>query len=114
MNYILKDNKKQVYRHGEIHFVLIDKLPDGIEKEKTNVIMKGSHGHDHSFKGGKLYLKNVDEFVFGYFIAENTILYHPEHGEGKGKLLKAKLPNGIYELRRQNEYTPDGLKPVID
>lgn len=105
---------KKVFRHGELAFVSIDKLPNGLKKENTKTIVKGSHRHDHTFDNGKIFFKNVGEFIIGYFVANNTTLYHEEHGEGKGKLKKAKLPNGIYEIRKQQEYTPEGLKPVVD
>ena len=105
---------KKCYRHGEICFVKIDKLPNGLKKENSKIIVKGSHGHDHTFDTGKLYFKKENDFVIGYFVSENTTLFHEEHGEGKGLLKKAKLPNGIYEIRKQQEYTPEGLKPVID
>lgn len=105
---------KKAFRHGEVLFVKIDKLPDGLKKSESKIIVKGSHGHDHTFDSGKLYLRNVNNFVIGYFVANNTTLFHPEHGAGKGQLKKAKIPNGIYEIRKQQEYTPDGLKPVVD
>lgn len=102
--------KKQLaYRHGEITFLLIDKLPDNLEEVKQKEFLKGSHGHPHTFDNGKLYLKNVDEFVFGYFVAKNTKLFHPEHSP-KG----AKLPDGIYELRRQVEFVNGELRVIFD
>ena len=53
--------------------------------------------------------------VFGYFMAKNTTLLHADHGEKtKASLKKARLPNGIYELRKQTEHTPQGLVPVRD
>lgn len=105
---------KKSFRHGEILFVEIEKLPEGLKKEQTKIIVKGSHGHDHTFDNGKIYFKKTGDFIIGYFVAENTTLFHPEHGVGKGNLKKAKLPNGIYAIHKQVEYTPEGLKPVID
>ena len=101
--------QKELYRHGEIIFKTIESLPTGLKKTETNLIMTGSGSNPHTFKGGKIYLKTVDEYVFGYFQAKNTKLYHCEHSPD-GVL----LPNGYYEIRRAVEYTPDGLKPVID
>jgi hypothetical protein len=107
--------KQKLWRHGEIIFRKIDKLPEDLIESKTKTFIKGKSNNLHTFDNGKLYLKNIDNYVFGYFIAENTKLYHIEHGDIKnGKLLEAILPNGIYELRRQNEFTPTGLKQVID
>lgn len=69
--------------------------------------MSGSHGHDHTINQGKIYLKKVNDFVFGYLIAKDTEIQHEEHGNHK-------IPDGVYELRGQQEYTPQGLIPVID
>lgn len=97
-------------RHGEICFVKISKLPKGLKLSDSKVLIQGSHGNSHSFDNGKLYFQKVDEYVFGYFVAKGTTLLHAEHGKnGKGK-----LPDGIYELRRQIECTPQGLIPVKD
>jgi hypothetical protein len=103
-------SKLKVTRHGEILFVPIKKLPDGLKESKTNEIMRGSSNNPHSFDQGKIYLWEVDQYIFGYFVAKNTTLLHAEHGDDH----KAELPNGIYELRRACEKLPDGLRPVID
>ena len=108
---------KKAVRHGEICFLAIDKLPDDLEKESNQKeFLKGSHGNAHTFDNGELYLKDVDENVFGYFKAKDTTLFHVEHGEKKDgkKLREAKLPDGIYELRRQVEIVNEEMKPVID
>lgn len=102
---------KKVFRHGEICLLSISKLPTGLKETKTNILMRGSHGHDHTFVGGKFYEKKENDFVFGYFKAKDTSLLHPEHSP---KIGDAKLPDGNYQLLKQNEYTPAGLVPVID
>lgn len=101
----------KAFRHGEIAFVKISKLPKGLKETKTNLLMAGSHGNAHTFNTGKLYLKKENDFVFGYFIAKDTNLLHPEHSP---KIGDAKLPDGIYQLIKQQEFTPAGLVPVID
>lgn len=106
---------KGLYRHGEVGFVKIVELPGDLIQSGIKVIMKGSHGNDHTFDNGKLYLlennKNsfVNSFVFGYFVAKNTKLFHPEHSP-QGIV----LPNGAYQLVKQQEFTPEGLLPVVD
>ena len=101
-------------RHGEIAFEIIDSLPKDLEKSDSKEFLKGSHGHSHSFDNGDLYLKDEDEYIFGYFEAKDTTLFHEEHGEGTDTLKQAKLPDGIYRLRRANETINDELKLVID
>ena len=102
--------KQKIYRHGEIAFLQIAKLPKGLKEEKTKILMSGSHGNSHTFDNGKLYLKKENDFVFGYFVAKDTSLIHPEHSPNG----EAKLPNGIYQLIKQQEFTPQGLVPIID
>ena len=107
--------KTQLYRHGEIVFEKIDNLPPDLEEKKTNTFAEGKTGNSHTFKGGKLYLKNEDEFIYGYFKAQNTKLFHSEHGEKKeGILLSVELPNGFYRLRKQNEFINGELRVVVD
>ena len=99
----------EAYRHGEICFVKVDSIPEGLEPTKTNIFAKGKTGNSHTFKGGEIYLQNEGMYIIGYLKAKNTKLYHSEHSpEG------AKIPDGNYQLRRQVEHTPEGLKPVID
>lgn len=106
---------KKAYRHGEIALVKIDKLPKGIEKSDSKVLMSGSHGNSHTIDNGIFYPKTDDQYIFGYLEAKNTNLLHSEHGNSKKGLLKsAKIEDGFYELRKQHEHTPQGLSPVID
>jgi hypothetical protein len=104
---------KKAFRHGEIGFIVIDSLPENLEPSKNNIIVEGSHGNNHSFKGGVFYPKN-DDYIIGYFKAEKTILLHADHGDTKGPIKEAKLPDGFYEVRKQKEFINNELKPVID
>lgn len=96
-----------IVRQGDLVLKKIKKLPTGLTETKVKVMVTGSHGHNHSFDTGKLYFTPVDTYVFGYLVAKGTSIDHPEHGG-------MKLENGVYELRKQQEYTPQGLVPVID
>lgn len=102
--------KNKAYRHGEILLKKIDKIPSGLKESNKKVFMVGSHGNNHSFDNGKLYLKEEENGVFGYLKAKGTSLFHPEHGGKDGESIK----DGNYQLIKQVEYTPDGLVPVID
>ena len=109
-------NKIKVYRHGEIAFIEIAKLPEGPVKSESKVIIEGSHKNSHSINQGEIYFKKVNDFVFGYLVAKNTKLLHPEHGKIiKGQELReSSIPNGVYELRKQQEFINSEMKPVID
>ena len=104
------------YRHGDLALISIEKLPEGLVETKSKVIMTGSGGNNHTFNNGKLYLKNVNQFVIGYFEAiEDTKLFHIEHGcKSEGTLKEASIEKGFYEIRKQCEDTHTGMKRVID
>jgi hypothetical protein len=104
------------YRHGDLCLIGIKELPQDLKPSKTKILMVGSGGNNHSINKGTVYIKNVDEFVFGYLEAKDTKLLHIEHGKKvKGKELReAKIEDGIYELRKQMENTHSGMKQVID
>lgn len=99
--------KSLLYRHGDIALVKIAKLPTKLKETKTLVLETGSHGHNHSINKGKVYFKKDGEHIFGYLVAKGTSLDHEEHG-------KLELEDGVYELRKQTEFTPQGLIPVVD
>jgi len=106
--------KKQAYRHGELLFVETEKIPQEAKLKKTDILLIGSGSNPHTFKGGKFYELNKD-VVFGYFEAKNTKLYHLQHGVKKvGKLKESKLSDGIYELRKGQEFVNSEMKPIID
>lgn len=114
MKYILdKNGKKQVWRHGEVFLVLVDSIPKkGVKKSISKTFMVGSHGHNHDIDNGEIYfLDEKEEFVFGYLKAKNTNLIHEEHKDETGS---AKIPDGNYQLIKQQEITPKGLIPIRD
>lgn len=102
-------------RHGDMALILINKLPDGLTHSKTDVLMRGSHNNAHRFTKGISYQKNEGNFIIGYFEAlKGCKLLHPEHGTGKGKEKEAKIPIGLYQVRKQNEVLANELKQVVD
>ena len=101
--------KQKAWRHGEIVFLKVTSIPK-LAETKSNIFAKGSHGHDHSFKGGKMYLLEKPEgFIIGYFVAKDTKLFHDEHSP-KG----CELPNGKYQIIKQQEFINKEMVQVID
>ena len=105
------------YRHGDMALIKIKELPQGLKKSASKILMTGSGGNHHKYDVGEFYLIKPKGFVVGYFVATNkTKLLHCEHGKKiKGKQLReAKIDAGIYELRKQQESTHEGMRPVED
>ena len=98
---------KKAYRHGENLLIKIEALPSDVQLLKTNIFATGSSNNNHSITTGKLF-KNETGL---YLEAKNTCLIHPEHSPKKGD---AQIEDGFYQIKTQVEYTPEGLKPVID
>jgi hypothetical protein len=99
--------KLKAYRHGENILIQIEKLPEEVQELKTNIFATGSSNNNHSITTGKLFKKEDDLFLE----AKNTSLLHPEHSPNIGD---AQIEDGFYQIKTQVEYTPEGLKPVID
>ena len=107
--------KTIVIRHGDLALVKIDKLPGGLQPSTTHTLMQGSGGNNHDVRNGTAYLKEVDQFVFGYLVAdEGCTLLHPDHGTGTGAIKTANIPVGTYELRRQFEHKHESMVQVVD
>ncbi len=106
------------YRHGDLCLVSVDKLPDGLMPSDSKILMIGSGGNNHEFGQGTFYPNpHDDQFIIGFLEApQGTKLFHPDHGqlvEGSSRR-EAELPPGNYELRKQQEYTHEGMRAVVD
>ncbi len=103
------------YRHGDLALIGIEKLPEGLTKSDSKILMTGSHGNNHEFDNGEFYPKRVNDFIFGYFVSNNTTLKHPDHGDKNINGFKySKIVNKVYELRNQIEDTNEGMRKVED
>jgi hypothetical protein len=99
----------KAFRHGDIALLKVISIPKEAKKSDSKVLMVGSHQNNHSFTNGKFYELKQGDYIIGYLEAKNTKLFHPEHSPNG-----VKIPNGVYEIRKQCEYTPSGLIPVVD
>jgi hypothetical protein len=98
-----------LYRHGDIMIATIDELPSGVHMREDVILARGeSTGHMHRIEvpataelwevQGQLYLKVV---------ATSARLVHEEHKP-------IELPQGMYRVWPQREYSPKKIRPVYD
>jgi hypothetical protein len=110
--------KTQIVRWGDIALEKIDALPTGLKKATTHTVLQtGSSGHPHKVENCDIYFKNVSNYIIGYLVVKkNGKLLHAEHGKYvKGRNLKeGSIREGTYAIRRQQEKTHEGMRPVVD
>jgi hypothetical protein len=89
-------------RQGDILFIKVDKLPEKRTPKADRVVALGEvTGHSHRVVGGNLF-----ESDFGMFVESDgdTEIVHDEHGP-------ITLPEGIFQVRRQVEFTESAAAP---
>ena len=88
----------ETYRQGDVLLIRTEKLPEGL-KAKDNILAYGEvTGHHHKLMGGaRVYLTTNGQQVVQ--VVKPTQLVHEEHGQ-------IEIPEGIYEVRIQREYSP--------
>jgi len=111
--------KKQAIRHWDVLLVKIDKLPTWLNKSSSNIFLAWKN-NNHMIDKGSIYITKdpntlrESEFLYGYLVAKDTTLIHNEHSPISDENRNALIPNGVYELFKQKEATPDGFKVVLD
>ena len=104
---------KKIWRQGDVLFVAIESVPKGGKKRASGHILEGeATGHVHRVAEADLDAAEVLEFGEGQLYlsvsAEGGIsIVHEEHKT-------IALPVGDYEVVRQREYQPEGLRNVAD
>ncbi len=102
--------KQKQYRQGDLLFVWISKLPSGpYHKRENGHILEGeATGHVHRL--ADLDKADVAEIEAGLFLSVSDAgvsIIHEEHAP-------VGLPAGLYEVRRQREYSPEEIRNVAD
>lgn len=103
---------QKIYRQGDVLITTVDELPEG-KREKVKPV-RGRHvlaegeatGHAHAVRavGVVMCIIGIRRFLE---VQQEAIVQHEEHGE-------IPLPPGNYEITRQREYRPEGIRQVAD
>lgn len=103
---------------GDMLIRKIDKLPtNAIQAKDENghyVLAHSETGHNHVVKADpnvKFYTAANDNFI-AYLVVDNTT--QVEHLRGWDTHDPIEVKKGIYEIRRQREYTPEGWRRAAD
>ncbi len=89
-----------------------DVTPISAEKGR-HVVAHSETGHDHTIAEpeAQLYQAANDPMVM-YLVVDNTA--DLIHNRGFDTHAPIRIDKGIYEIRRQREYTPEGWRRVAD
>lgn len=113
---------KNCAAQGDLYIRRIEKLPEGakhIDAEKGKYVVAHSEtGHNHVItERSNVSLFSGDDPMISYLQvveasdATETLLEHLRSFDTHETI---KLPVGIFEIRRQREYTPEGWRRVED
>jgi len=91
----------KIYRHGDLSFHPIEKLPEGLKKSKDNVLARGEHtGHKHIITaevGNCDVYQNDKTGELVVVVDGKASLVHEEH-----KTLI--FETGIYRMKQEREF----------
>lgn len=109
---------KNMAAQGDVLFKRIDKLPEGLTEAKAEngkfVVAHSETGHHHTLleKNAQLLIDQTNEFIAYLKVgAGGAVLEHERSFDTHESL---KFDEGIYEVRRQREYTPQGYRRAAD
>lgn len=101
---------------GDIYIRRIDKLPDGVvpvEPENGRVIVTHSEtGHHHVMTVERTRAYRLPDSIMDIFlVTEGDTLEHLRAFDTHAPI---EFDAGVYHVRRQREYTPEGFRRVED
>jgi hypothetical protein len=112
---------KEMGAQGDVLFRRIDKLPAGVMEQKNEgpiVVAHSETGHHHTVDGAaaKLFDKATRDPMICYLqlASDHVDVVHHRPHDTHETLRLAGGAGSIYEVRRQEEYTPEGWRRVED
>ncbi len=100
--------KNLMIRQGDLLFIPVEKLPKETRETKETVLAKGeSTGHAHRLSPGAQAAILMAGTIMYLRVVQACQVVHEEHKA-------VDLQEGLYEVRRQAEYSPNGWRQVND
>lgn len=109
---------KNLAAQGDVFIKRIDKLPDNLQSAKAQngkyVVAHSETGHHHIVleRNAQLLIDQTNEFIAYLKVDSSGALLEHERSFDTHETLK--IPEGIYEIRRQREYIPEGYRRAQD
>ena len=117
----MKTFQKQAAQ-GDLLIRRIDKLPNGLRAMQVDagkfIVAHSETGHNHVIaeRPGVTVYTTDDPLISYLEVIDATEKTEAllEHLRGHDTHETIAIPSGVYELRRQREYTPEGWRQVSD
>jgi len=102
----------EVYRQGDVLLVPVNTAPKKVkkvERDNDRVILAYGEvtGHAHAILDKSVSLNETPTKKRFLDAPDGATLTHEEHGT-------VILPSGVYEVKRQQEYSPEEIRDVAD
>ena len=104
---------------GDLLIIKVNAIPDGYLKaspvDNKYIVAHSETGHHHVIESDEVeYYTNKNDQMKAYLVVKKIIGAALEHLRSFDTHETIKLDKGIYELRRQREYTPAGFRRIED
>ena len=110
---------KEIGAQGDVLFIKVAKLPEGLEQTKDMIVAHSETGHHHVATGAvERFMAPGGDGMLSYMIAKGPVQIEHKRPWDTHETLEL-LYDGteaevIWEIRRQREHTPDGWRRVED
>lgn len=114
---------KTMGAQGDVLFRRVEKLPKGLNevdaKALRKVVAHSETGHHHAIDDAGVRMYQGDDPLTCYLMLESVehcdVVHHRPHDTHETlRLLGGGQVGGIFQVRRQREYTPEGWRRVED
>jgi hypothetical protein len=98
----------KMVRQGDVLLIPTSKIPDGakLEKKRKTVAYGEVTGHHHDLVGTDVGIYALEDQLFAK-VGSDVQITHQEHAA-------LAVDEGLYEIRIQQEYTPQEVRRVLD
>lgn len=110
---VKSESKAAAYRQGDVMLLPIAEIPTGAKPAEHPTLALGeATGHSHVVIKGDVFV-GADGKMF-VRAAKGTTLRHQDRSGAIAEHRPFKVAPGCYEVRIEEEYTPEGLRRVED
>jgi hypothetical protein len=98
-----------MWRHGDVMIASVSDIPSTAKLRPDVILARGEiTGHMHRVESSSsAELWELDGQVYIKVVADTARIVHEEHKP-------ITLPQGLYRVWQQREYTPEKIRPVYD